>query len=306
MEIEVREVISPEMQKNIRIVKRMTKGMRFDENMGSVNWKRVRRISSFGYKFMPKEKGIRFSKVVLGKTRGILSEPKELTSSNIILYIHGGGFVSGSAASSKGYSSMLAKYGGCRVYAIDYSLSPESTFPAALDDCYEAIVHLRKMHPDAKIAIAGESAGANLCISLALKAKGYDMISCVIVHSPIVDFSGTLDRNKREIDDFTVKEGCLIPLRKIYVGDHDVKDPLISPMFGDFSGFPPTFITCDYNETLAEDSYCLYDKLEQAGTEVEMVVMKGAFHAFATIGTGAPETKKLLEDNNRFMIRIMG
>ena len=306
MGIEVREATSDEMKKNIRTVKKMTNGMGFDENMESVNWKMVRRISSFGYKFMPKEKGVKFSKVMLGRTKGILSEPKEISSNTIILYIHGGGFVSGSAASSKGYSSMLANYSGCRVYAIDYSLSPENAFPTALDDCYEAIVNLKKMYPDSKIAVAGESAGANLCIALALKTKEAGLVSCAIVHSPIIDFSGALDRSKRVIDDFTVKEGCLIPLRKIYVGDHDVKEPLISPLYGDFSGFTPTFISCDHSETLASDAYCLYDRLEQSGVEVEMVVMKDTFHAFATIGTGTPETKKLLEDNIRFMKSVMG
>ena len=74
MGIEVREATSDEMKKNIRTVKKMTNGMGFDENMGSVNWKMVRRISSFGYKFMPKEKGVKFSKVMLGRTKGILSE----------------------------------------------------------------------------------------------------------------------------------------------------------------------------------------------------------------------------------------
>ena len=306
MGIEVREATSKEMQKNIRLVKRMTNGMSFDENMGKVNWASVRRISGFGYKFMPKEKGVRFSKVMLGETRALLSEPKEITNPNIILYIHGGGFVSGSAASSKGYSSMLAKYSGCRVYAVDYSLSPENAFPAALNDCYEALINIKKMHPDSKITVTGESAGANLCLSLALKAKGTGMISCVIVHSPIIDFSGTLDRTQREIDDFTVKIGCLKPLNVIYVGEHDAKDPLISPMYGDYSGFPPTFITCDFKETLASDSECLYGKLQQAGIEAQMVVMKNTFHAFATIGTGTPETKQLLEDNIRFMNRVMG
>ena len=58
--------------------------------------------------------------------------------------------------------------------------------------------------------------------------------------------------------------------------------------------------------TLASDAYCLYDRLEQSGVEVEMVVMKDTFHAFATIGTGTPETKKLLEDNIRFMKSVMG
>ena len=301
MGIRVREAKSDEIKKNINTVKKMTKGMGFDENMGNVNWKMIRNISSFGYRFMPKEKGVRFKKIVLGNRKALLSEYGKADDRNVILYIHGGGFVSGSAASSKGYSSMLAKYSGYKVIALDYSLSPEHKYPNALMDCCVVFREIRKKYPTSKITLVGESAGGNLCLALALKVKDKSTISSVIVHSPFVDFSGSLDRGEHEIDDFTVKEGCLIPLRKIYVGDMNCKNPFISPLFGNYKSFPPTFITCDYNETLYADSAAIYKKCEEAEVDVEMVVMKGAFHAFATIGTGTPETRQLLEENIAFI-----
>ena len=158
--------------------------------------------------------------------KALVSEYGQISDKNVILYIHGGGFISGSALASKGYSSMLAKYSGCRVIAVNYSLAPE-----------------------------------------------------------------------HKVDDFTVKEGCLKPLNQIYVADN----PYISPLFGDFSGFPPTYITCDYNETLYADAKALYEKCEQSKVDVELVEVKGTFHAFATIGTGTPETKQILEENVAFM-----
>ena len=121
------------------------------------------------------------------------------------------------------------------------------------------------------------------------------------MHSPIIDFTGDIDRSEHEIDDFTVKEGCLKPLNEIYVGDNKADNPYISPLFGDFRNFPPTFITCDYNETLYADAKALYKKCEQIGVDVELVEVKGTFHAFATIGTGTPETKQILEENILFM-----
>ena len=306
MGIEIREATSEEIKKNIRTVKKMTGGMGFDENMGSVNWKMVRRITAFGYRFMPKEKGVRFKKIDLCGRNALLSEYGESDNRNIIIYIHGGGFVSGSGLSSKGYSSMLAKHSGYKVISLDYSLSPEHKYPNALDDCYAAYKEVRNRYPASKVSLVGESAGGNLCLALALKIEDKSSISAVIVHSPFVDFTGSLDRSEHEIDDFTVKEGCLEPLKEIYVGDADPHDALISPLFGDYDGFPPTFITCDYNETLYSDALSIYKKCEAAKVEVQMVVMKGTFHAFATIGTGTPETKKLLEDNIRFMNRVMG
>ena len=151
----------------------------------------------------------------------------------------------------------------------------------------------------------GESAGANLCLALALKTKEMRKVACVLVHSPIIDFTGGIDRSEYRIDDFTVKEGCLKPLNEIYVGDNKADNPYISPLFGDFHGFPPTFITCDSNETLYADAKALYKKCEQVGVDVELVEVKGTFHAFATIGTGTPETKQILEENIMFMNKYM-
>lgn len=304
MSIEIREAHSQEFEKSLKTVKFMSKRMAFDENMGKVNWKLVRTISNFGYRFMPKEKGVKYSKIKLDNLTAIVSTPKNLTNENIIIYIHGGGFVSGSANSSKGYCSMLAKFSGCRVVAVNYSLAPERPYPYAVDDCVKAYRILQSIYKNAKFAFVGESAGANLCLVTALKARslGLNMPSCLVVHSPFVDFSGSLDRSLHEINDFTVKEGCLIPLNKIYVDSAESNNTFISPIFGDFENFPPTFITCDYNETLFADSMALYEKLQSQNITVKMVQMKNAFHAFATIGSGSPETAELLKDNLNFIL----
>lgn len=302
---QIREAKSAEMKNNIRAVQKMTKGMGFDENMGKVNWSFVRVISNFGYQFMPKEKGVKYKKIKLGDTKAIVSEYGQTDNRNIVMYIHGGGFVSGSASSSKGYSSMLAKYSGCKVIAVNYSLAPEHPFPKGFDDCYKAFCKITELYPEARITLVGESAGANLCLALALKVKEMGKVSCVLVHSPIVDFTGSLSRTEHAVDDFTVKEGCLKPLNQIYVADNEADNPYISPIFGDFDQFPPTFITCDYNETLFADAKALYEKCKQFGVDVELIEVKGTFHAFATIGTGTPETKQILEENMAFMNKYM-
>ena len=145
----------------------------------------------------------------------------------------------------------------------------------------------------------GESAGANLCVALALKDR--TKVSSVIVHSPFMDFTGSINREEHQIDDFTVKAGCLKALNDIYVKKEDNKNPYISPVFGDYKGFPATFITCDYNETLYADAKILYNKCFEENVDVTMIEMKNSFHAFATIGTGTPETRKILEENIDFI-----
>lgn len=307
MPIEIREAHSKEMKKNMRTVKMMTGGMGFDEKMAKVNWSAVRRISNFGYLFMPREKGVKFYRIKLGDTVSEIAVPKEQKHHAVILYIHGGGFVSGSASASRGYSSMLAKYSGCRVIALNYRLAPEHPFPAGFDDCFDVFCDVTKKYPKAPIILVGESAGGNLSLAVAQKARDMKMnqISTVIVHSPFVDFTNSLDRTEHEIDDFTVKIGCLKPLHEIYAGSADAMNPYISPIYGDYHGFPPTYITCDYNETLFADSMALYQKLGEAGVEAHLLQIKNTFHAFAAMGSRTPETKQILEENVEFFQRYI-
>lgn len=218
---------------------------------------------------MPKEKGVSFKKIKSGNLKAIVSEYKKSHNKHIIMYIHGGGFVSGSASSSKGYCSMLAKYSGCKVIAVDYALAPECAFPDGFNDCFNAFCKIIHMYPDAKITLVGESAGTNLCLALALKVKDMQKIACVLVHN----FTGSLDRTEHIVDDFTVKEGCLNPLNQIYVAENKADNPFISPLLGNFINFPPTFITCDYNKTLYADAKTLYQKCEQANVDVELIEM---------------------------------
>ncbi|MBR1597281.1 MAG: alpha/beta hydrolase [Lachnospiraceae bacterium] len=332
MPIEIRKATSKEMKKNIRVVKMMTRGMQFDENMAKVNWKAVRRISGIGYTFMPREKGVKVYRLRIGNGKSEISIPENVNDGVIVMYIHGGGFVSGSAASSRGYCSMLAKATGYKVVAVDYRLAPENPYPSGLDDCYEMFCKLAQKYPKAEIVLCGESAGANLCLALChrINAECDDSgiygcndeknsdncdeleqahddieidkrIAAVIVHSPFMDFTGSLSRGEHEVDDFTVKEGCLPALNEIYVGKHNADDSCVSPLYGYYKNFPPTFITCDYNETLYADSMELYHMCEDAGVDVRMIQMQGAFHAFATMGTGTPETMKILEDMKLFI-----
>ncbi len=302
MSIEIREAVSEEIKNTIKTVRKMTEKMAFDENMADVNWSSVRIISDLGYKFMPKERDVKVTKVELSGVKAELSVPEKLTSEDVIMYIHGGGFVSGSATASRAYCSMLAKYAGCRVFAVNYSLAPEKPFPNGFRDCYNAYKDIARTFTDSKIAIVGESAGGNLALGVTHRIidRNIRKPSCVIAHSPLVDFSGSIHRNEREIDDFTVKIGCFKPLKDIYVKEHYEKNPYISPIYGDFSKFPPLFLTCDMNETLFADSVAVYNKCLSANRNVRMIQMKGAFHAFAVAGTETPETKQILVDSIDF------
>ena len=303
MSIAIRSATSKEMKNSKNIVRILTKGRCFDENMLAVDWEKARIAPNLSYTFLPKEKGVKGYRIGIGGTISELLLPENVSDDVIILYMHGGGFVSGSASAVRSYCSMLASYSGYRVISAEYRLSPEYTFPEGIEDCYNILRVIRKKYPDSKLVLAGESAGGNLSLALALKARdrGRRSIVAVISHSPLVDFSGVLERDIHEVDDFTVKEGFLEPMKIAYAGDNDPTNPYISPYYGDYTDFPPLFLTCDYNEMLFADSMAIYKKCRDAKTPVKMVQMKGAFHAFATMGKRTPETERILAENVVFI-----
>lgn len=300
MSIIKREVTSPELtRKSAKIAAMLSKPVKgkFGSKLSILV---LRYAIGKLYRSIPKADGVKFSKVMLAGTKAILAESNGgSTSRDIIVYIHGGAFISGSAAATKGYASALARRSGCRTYSIEYTLSPEVLFPVAFDECLNAIDALAGDDPDSNITLIGDSAGGNFSLALAMKRK--DKISCVILHSPVIDFSDTIDRLKYAPDSPVAKNGLKNFFTKLYIGGHDAADPRISPFWGDYEDLPPVFITCDKDEVLYADALYVYEKCKEYGIKAEMVVMDGAFHAFATVGEATPETAKLLDDYIAFM-----
>lgn len=223
------------MAKTRKIVGKMTGGVMFGAGIERVNWKLVRSLCNFGYSFMPREKGVRIEKLDLNGIHGEMSIPECLRSPHLILYIHGGGLVSGSARATRGYCSMLAKYSGFRVVSIDYRLAPENPYPAALDDCFSAYHALTDRYPKSRISLTGESGGGYLCLGLTVRLieTGSRLPACLVPHSPLCDLSGSLDRSNYEIVDGTVLPEAIEPIRRMYAPKADPRHPEISPLFTD-------------------------------------------------------------------------
>lgn len=310
MSVEIVEAKSEQMEKNRKIVGFATGGVMFGEGMEKTNWKLVRLICNFGYSFMPKEKGVSIQKIMLDNISAEISTPESVTGNGIIMYIHGGGLVSGSAKATRGYCSMLAKYSGLRVVSINYRLAPENKFPAALDDCEEAYLALHRMYPEAKICLTGESGGGYLTTALTIRLieSGDYMPGCIVPHSTLCDLEATLDRGYYEIIDGSVTSPAVIPyIAEMFAGKNaDFTNPELDVKHYDsWEKFPPTWLTCDYNETLRADSEYLYHKLEENGVDVRLTILKGAFHACSTLGTGSPETFELLKNNAVFIRKYL-
>ena len=244
-----------------------------------------------------------FSKTEMEHIPVEMTVPKNKTSENIIFYIHGGAFMIGIVSYNRRYAEMVAAESGCTVCSIEYSLSPENKYPAALNECEKVYMKLREKYPDSKIAFTGDSAGGGLCIALALrlKAKKLPLPSSIVVHSPVMDMSGRLDRSVNANHDKIIRYARFGLIKDIYAGENDPANYEISPVYGDYRDFPPTFITCSDSETMYADSIELDRLIENAGGTVRTIEMSGAYHAFAVMGTKASETEKLMKEYIDFM-----
>jgi acetyl esterase/lipase len=205
-----------------------------------------------------------------------------------LLYLHGGGYVMGSIATHRALASHLAAAAATRVLLIDYRLAPENPFPAAVDDAVAAWRWL--IGPGggeaAHSVIAGDSAGGGLAAAtvLALKDAGDPLPAAAVLISPFVDMEATGESHTtRAADDPMIDGDSLKAMVTAYVGSGDPRNPLASPIHGDWTGAPPLLIQVGTNEVLIDDSRTLTAVCEKAGVDVtleEWDKMVHVWHSF--------------------------
>ena len=208
--------------------------------------------------------------------------PKDERRQGVILYLHGGGYACGDLEYAKGYGSTLAVRCGIRVFSPAYRLAPESPFPAALEDALESYQYLLKKGYDSRqIALCGESAGGGLIYALCLKLKeeNLPLPGGLIAMSPWTDLtsSGESYETNRDVDpNMTVEQ--LQFYTRCYTTDP--KNPLVSPIFGNLEGLPPSLIFVGGDEIMLSDAADMHKNLLAAGCKSKLVVAPERWHAY--------------------------
>jgi epsilon-lactone hydrolase len=224
----------------------------------------------------------------------------------VILYLHGGGYVIGSINTHRAMVSRIARASNARALAIDYRLAPEHPFPAAVEDATAAYRWLLAQgYKPGKIVIAGDSAGGGLTIVLllAIRDAGLPMPAGAVPISPWTDLEGTGESVRtRAAKDVMVTIENLTGSAKQYYGTHDPKDPLVSPVHGNFRGLPPMLIQVGDAEILLDDATRVAKSAKAAGVEVELEVwddMPHVWHVFAKL---LPEGQQAIDKIGKFVI----
>jgi acetyl esterase/lipase len=213
----------------------------------------------------------------------------------VLLYLHGGGYTVGSIASHRKLVGHLAKAAGMRGLSVDYRLAPENPFPAGLDDAVTVFAWLLNQGIAAgHIGIGGDSAGGGLAMAtaLALPERGLPAPGGLVLLSPWTDLATTGDS-------ITSNVGKDLLLRRVegdtpsigwYAGDNDVKNPLISPLYADFAGFPPFIVHVGGSELLLDDSTRVAERASAAGCDVTIEVWPEMQHVFQIAAGNVPES----------------
>lgn len=202
----------------------------------------------------------------------------------VILFLHGGGYVSGSLKSHRHTVAQAGREARARTLALDYRLAPEHPFPAALEDALAGYRFLlaRGIEPS-RIALSGESAGGGLAIAcaLSLRAEGLPLPGCLWLASPWIDLtlSGASLDAKAGVDPL-IQRDYLTELAAAYLNGHDPRDPLVSPLGADLAGLPPMLVQVGSAETLLDDSVRLAGAAGAAGVAVTLEIWPDMVHAW--------------------------
>lgn len=220
-----------------------------------------------------------------------------------LLYLHGGGYVSGSGAYYLALAAHLSAAAGCSVLLPDYRLAPEHPFPAALEDCVGAHQWLTATGPAGAVParatfIAGDSAGGGLALAtlLALRDRQLPLPRAAIALSPFADLTLTGESVRSEAGlDPIMDPRCLPEFVACYVSDSQVRAPLASPVFGDYTGLPPLLIQVGEHEIIRDDSVRVAAKARADGVDVTLEVWDGMFHVFQSHEPLLPEGRQAIE-----------
>lgn len=203
---------------------------------------------------------------------------------HVILHCHGGGYSTGSSLYARTLTSKLAASASMDVLCFDYRLAPENPYPAAEEDAMKAWNYLMLLGYGAKdVILTGDSAGGNMALALALRLKeeGRLLPAGIVLMSPWTDLtsSGESFETKAELDP-VLNRAYIDRMIQAYAPDSDLKDPMISPLYGNFEGFPPTYIQVGENEILLSDARRLYQALVDANVSARIDIYPGMWHVF--------------------------
>jgi epsilon-lactone hydrolase len=237
--------------------------------------------------------GVTYSEVDAGGVPAIWAIPAQGADDRVLEYLHGGGYILGSAETHKRLAGHLANAIGCRVLDVDYSLAPERPHPGPVEDSVKAYRWLldQGYRPE-HLAISGDSAGGGLTLAtlLKLQADGLPQPAAAVPLSPWTDMEALGDSMQTNADrDVLLQLDGLKGMTDMFLAGGDPRDPLASPLHGDYSGVCPLYIQVGADEMLLDDARRVAAKAQADGVEVQLDEFPEMQHVFQLAAGNMPE-----------------
>jgi monoterpene epsilon-lactone hydrolase len=267
---------------------------------------RLERLARLGGQ---RSRGVQVEQQTIAKVSVEVLTPPDARPVLHLLYVHGGAFAMGSPRTHRGLTRRLAIAAHACVVVPDYGLAPEHPWPDGLMDVLAVYRGLLERGVAAShIVVAGESAGGNLALALAhaLTERGEPQPAGIACTSPWADLACTGDSlaAHRELDTMVPVDVMPVAVR-MYAGDHDLRTPTISPLYGDFHGLPPLLIHVSSTEVLYDDARRVVSAAQSAGVDAELRVWPGVPHAFPAFADILPEARAAVGEIAEFVARVV-
>ncbi len=231
--------------------------------------------------------------------------PADPIRDGVVLYLHGGGYVAGSAAAYRGLASQVAARVGATMFVPDYALAPERPFPAAFYDVSGVYKELAARGP---VALAGDSAGGGLALALLAQppARAAKPV-CAAVMSPWTDLAlaGESLAARAPHDPLLTRE-ALAEGARLYLAGHDPRDPRASPLHADPTGLAPVLLHVGEDEVLLDDTLRCAARIEAAGGRAEAHVWRGMLHVFPSNPSALHAAREALDGVATFLAGHIG
>ncbi len=226
----------------------------------------------------------------------------------LFIYVHGGAYVFGGGDASVGEGALIAARSGITAISIDYRMPPDDPHPAAVTDLEMVYRALLETHDATNIGMGGTSAGGGLSMAAVhhFKALGLPIPGALYLGTPWADLTKTGDTmfTLEGIDRVLVTyDGILEAAALLYADGEDLKDPLLSPVYGDLAGFPATYLVTGTRDMFLSDTVRVHRKLRNSGVEADLNVYEGLSHAEYAFVAGSPEHEATYRELAEFLRR---
>ncbi len=240
--------------------------------------------------------------------------PEEIPAVNkdrLLVHLHGGGYVFAGGPGGALEGVAVAHATKTKVISVDYRMPPDHPFPAALDDAVAVWREVAAKHDPSRMALFGTSAGGGLTLATVHKLKELSLRlpAALFLGTPAGDITKTGDSwfaNAGVDNSIGQYEGMIEESLKLYAGGTDMRNPHISPVYGDFHGFPPAILVSGTRDLLLSDTVRVHRKMRAAGVQAELHVFEGQSHADYLRAIESPEALEAFREVAMFFEKHLG